>query len=96
MTEKNAGPRLKNALKKYVSEILIIFIGISSSFLFDEWRENRKDDETAKKHLTILRANLIQDTFLLTGMIDIGKKLVKSVNKLTYFKLDAEISDSIN
>jgi len=87
---------IRDLLKKYISEVLIIFIGISISFLFDEWRNNRKDDETIQKHLTVLRTNLIQDTLVLTGMIENGIKLVQSTNKLIYFKVDSEISDSID
>lgn len=87
---------LKDILKKYVLEVVIIFVGISMSFLFDEWRENRKDEETARKNLIFLQSNLVQDTLVLTGMIDIGKASVHSINKLIYFKQDAEITDSIN
>lgn len=96
MTEIKVKASPKYDLKKYIAEVLIIFIGISISFLFDEWRDNRKDDETAQKHLSVLRSNLIQDTLQLTGMIDLGKKLVRSTNKLSYFKLDAEIADSVD
>ncbi len=87
---------LRDILKKYILEVVIIFIGISMSFLFDEWRENRKDEETARKNLIFLKSNLVQDTIVLTGMIDIGKKSVHSINKLIYFKQDSEISDSLN
>jgi hypothetical protein len=87
---------LKDILKKYVLEVVIIFVGISMSFLFDEWRENRKDEETARKNLIFLKSNLVQDTMVLTGMIDIGKASVWSINKLIYFKQDSEISDSLN
>ncbi len=96
MAEKKTEQSLQDALKRYIAEILIIFIGISISFLFDEWRDNRKDDETAAKHLAVLKSNLVQDTFQLTGMIDLGKKLVRSTNKLAYFKLDSEIADSLD
>ncbi len=96
MTKEKTEQSFKNVLTGYISEVIIIFIGISISFLFDEWRENRKDDETAQKHLAVLRSNLIQDTLQLTGMIEIGKKSVRSTNKLAYFKLDAEIADSLD
>jgi len=69
MEEKKTKYSFKVILEKYVSEILVIFIGISMSFFFDEWRENRRDEETVKKHLTFLRTNLIQDTIQLTGMV---------------------------
>ena len=83
-------------LEKYVSEILVIFIGISMSFFFDEWRQNRSDEATAKKHLAFLRTNLVQDTLQLTAMINHGHKTVRSIHKLVYFKKDSEITDSIS
>ncbi len=96
MEEKKTKYSFKVILEKYVSEILVIFIGISISFFFDEWRENRRDEETIKKHLTFLRTNLIQDTIQLTGMINYGNQFVKSTGKLTYFKHESEITDSIS
>jgi hypothetical protein len=96
MTEKKAKQGIKDIIKKYLVEVLTIFIGISISFLFDEWRDNRKDEEIARKNLIFLRSNLVQDTTVLTGMIAIGKASVHSINKLIYFKQDSEISDSLN
>lgn len=96
MEERKAKHSLKIVIEKYISEILVIFIGISISFFFDEWRGNRADDETIKKHLTILRTNLAEDTLKLTRMINHGNKLVTSINKLTYFKVNSDIKDSID
>ncbi|MBU6341311.1 MAG: hypothetical protein KGS48_07455, partial [Bacteroidetes bacterium] len=96
MTENKAKQSIINALKKYLFEVLTIFIGISISFLFDEWRENRKDEEIARKNLIFLRSNLVQDTLILTGMTEIGKASIYSINKLIYFNKDSEISDSLN
>ena len=86
---------LKSVLEKYISEVLVIFIGISMSFFFDEWRENRQDRETMRKHLAVLRANLVQDTTQLTHMVRFGNNVVRSIDKLVYFKQDSEITDSI-
>lgn len=96
MEEKKTKYSFKVILEKYVSEILVIFIGISMSFFFDEWRQNRQDKETVKKHLIFLRTNLIQDTIQLTGMVKYGNQFVKSIHKLTYFKKDSEITDSLS
>lgn len=87
MTENKAKQSIINALKKYLFEVLTIFIGISISFLFDEWRENRKDEEIARKNLIFLRSNLVQDTLILTGMTEIGKASIYSINKLIYFNV---------
>jgi hypothetical protein len=96
MEERKDKHPFKATLEKYISEILVIFIGISISFFFDEWRDNKKDDEIAKKHLTVLRTNLVQDTLNLTFQINYGNKLVNSINKLTYFKSNSRVTDSIN
>lgn len=96
MEEKKTKSPFKAILEKYVSEILVIFIGISMSFFFDEWRQNRQDEEAVKKHLAFLRTNLVQDTLQLTSMINIGHKIVRSSHKLVYFKQDSEITDSIS
>lgn len=96
MEEKKTKYPFKTILEKYVSEVLVIFIGISMSFFFDEWRQNRQDEATARKHLTFLRTNLVQDTLQLTGMVHYGNQFVRSIHKLVYFKQDSEITDSIS
>ncbi|ADB39066.1 hypothetical protein [Spirosoma linguale] len=96
MEESKTKNSIRDILGKYISEILVIFIGISISFFFDEWRDNRKDDETVKKHLTFLKTNLAEDTLKLTTYINHGNRLVNSINKLAYFKKDSEITDKID
>lgn len=96
MKERESRHPFKVLLGKYIPEILVIFIGISISFFFDEWRDNRKDDEIVKKHLIALREGLVKDTLNLTVMINHGTKLVRGINKLTYSKLDSQIKDSVD
>ncbi len=38
---------MKKALGKYLFEFVVIFIGITASFLFEEWREHREKNEKA-------------------------------------------------
>ena len=96
MEERKNKHLFRVAFERYTSEILVIFIGISISFFFDEWRENRANDEIVKEHLTVLRTNLVQDTLNLAFQIDQGNKLVDSINKLTYSESDAQLIDSID
>jgi hypothetical protein len=42
---------LRSKLGKYVFEISVIFIGITLSFLFEEWRTNREKAQIARSHL---------------------------------------------
>ncbi len=86
----------KAVLYKYIPEVIVIFLGISISFWFDEWRDNRKDRETEREILLNLKANLAQDTMLLGGTADMGEGLVRSIHKLIVFKQDTEIADSVS
>jgi len=86
----------KDALKKYLSEIIVIFIGISISFWFEEWRENRKDREMEQKILQNLKDNLAQDTLLLGKTSQNVNAMVNGIEKLTRFERDADIMDSVS
>lgn len=86
----------KDALKKYASEVVVIFIGISISFWFDEWRGNRKDRETEQKILQNLKENLAQDTFLLGKTSQNVNAMVNGAEKLIRFEQDEEILDSVS
>jgi hypothetical protein len=83
-------------LKKYLSEVIAIFLGISISFWFDEWRDERKDREMEHKVLQNLKENLLQDTFLLGQTIQGVRSLVYGTEKLALFKQDADIADSVS
>lgn len=96
MTERNNNPKFKDVLKKYLSEVIVIFIGISISFWFDEWRDNRKDNESERKYLENMRSNLVQDTLMLHYSLENGQALKRSTHLLATFKSDAEIADSID
>jgi hypothetical protein len=96
MSEQLSSKKLKDILLKYVFEVIVIFLGISISFWFDEWRDNRKDKEMERKHLIDLKNNLKQDTFLLSQLIKSGNTFVNSSRKLATFKNDSDILDSLN
>jgi hypothetical protein len=49
---------MKNDLKKYVFEIAVIFIGITTSFLFDGWRKDREEIREVKSQLIALKNDL--------------------------------------
>jgi hypothetical protein len=96
MAEQITDKGIKGILIQYIFEIIVIFIGISISFWFDEWRNNRKDKEMERKHLSDLRDNLQQDTSLFSFQIEIGQNFINSSRKLATFKNDADILDSLN
>jgi hypothetical protein len=96
MPEQQTNKKFKDILIKYLFEIIVIFIGISISFWFDEWRDNQKDREMERKHLIDVKNNLIQDTLILSRVIEGGKIFVNSSRKLATFKNDSEILDSLD
>jgi hypothetical protein len=96
MSEQQPSKKFKDILIQYLFEIIVIFVGISISFWFDEWRENRKDREMERKHLIDVKNNLIQDTLILSRIIEGGKTFVNSSRKLATFKSNSEILDSLD
>jgi hypothetical protein len=96
MSEQPKRFNLNAILKEYFSKIIAIFLGISISFWFDEWREDRKAREMEQKILLSLRSNLTQDTFVLGGTAKMGEDQIRGVHKLIAFKRDSEIIDSVS
>jgi hypothetical protein len=95
MKEQSSNSRQSN-LGKYLSEIVAIFIGISITFWFDEWRDYRKDREMEQIILNNLKENLAQDTFVLGGTIVMAENMIKGAEKLVAFKEEKEIIDSVS
>lgn len=81
---------------KYLSEVLVIIVGITLSFLFDEWRNEREDGRAEREYLTALRADLAQDTAMLGAYIGMEEKFVAATQRLATFSTPAEISDSLH
>ena len=50
-----------NTVKKYLLEFVIIFSGISGSFLVDEYREDLEINRQIKKSLLALKSELLDD-----------------------------------
>lgn len=47
---------------KYLIELVVIVMGITLSFMVDEWREERQDREETVKVLKMLRSDIVSDT----------------------------------
>ncbi|MEP2024761.1 MAG: hypothetical protein ABJH98_06710 [Reichenbachiella sp.] len=48
---------MKEVIGKYAFEVIVIFIGITASFLFEEWRQNQEEDEKA---IEIMKSMVIE------------------------------------
>ncbi|MEX1000644.1 MAG: hypothetical protein WDZ35_00865 [Crocinitomicaceae bacterium] len=64
--------RIKN-FKPYFFEVIIIFIGITASFYFDEWRKDRERISLERDYLLRLDADLGNDISALQGLTDYSK-----------------------
>ncbi|MBN8680897.1 MAG: hypothetical protein J0M29_21915 [Chitinophagales bacterium] len=85
-----------DTLKKYLGEVVAIFIGISISFWFDEWREDRKDREMEQKILKNMKSNLRQDSMILEMTTINVQKMIAGAEKLSQLQLNPSLTDSIS
>jgi hypothetical protein len=56
---------MRQQLGKYLFEIVVIFIGITLSFIFDEWRESRNENSQRKILFESIKTELQQTKILL-------------------------------
>jgi hypothetical protein len=68
--------------KYAIGEILLIFIGISLSLMFDEWRTSRADRKSEKEVLLLLNESVKNDIEDLKTKITSSDQLL---NTLKYF-----------
>lgn len=57
-------------IKRYAFETIVIFIGITMSFIFEEWRNSRQDDQKVKDYYGLLLADIASDTINLNKLFD--------------------------
>lgn len=82
-------------LGKYLSEILVIIIGITLSFVFDEWRSGRKDRRDESGYLRLLAEDLTSDTAVLGAYISMEKEAIRCTERLANFSSAEEVRDSL-
>ena len=78
-------------MKKYFIELIVIFVGISASFLVDEFREDLEIDKQVSKSLYSLQKELNNDIIHLENLI---KNIENSDNQFSYI-LNLELSKSL-
>ena len=78
-------------MKKYFIELLVIFVGISASFLVDEYREDLEIDKQVKKSLYSLQKELNSDIKHLKNLI----KNIENSDDQFSFILSLEASQSL-
>ena len=78
-------------MKKYIIELIVIFVGISASFLVDEFREDLEIDKQVRKSLYSLKKELNNDIMHLKNLI---KNIENSDNQFSFI-LNLEFSQSL-
>lgn len=84
----------KEIFKEYVQKIIAIVLGISISFWFEEWKNDRNDRETERKILLNLKENLAQDSLFQEGTAQMGENMINGINRL--IELNPGITDSVS
>jgi hypothetical protein len=64
----------KSKLGKYLFEISVIFIGITLSFLFEEWRTNREKVQIAQAHLVEIK----EESVFINKIVSIYDSMVRA------------------
>lgn len=78
---------MKGEFKKYVFEIVVIFIGITISFLFDGWRREKEENQRIKEQMVLLT----NDFTRITNWIDqIDSQYVEQISIISNFKNGSE------
>ena len=86
----------KNKFRYYIAELIILILGISLSFILNEYRVQKQEEKKESELLTSFRDNLILDSLALhlqMKLQDVRKESAQSLLKLTP---DSEFTDSIN
>jgi hypothetical protein len=61
---------MKKPIKRYIFEVIVIFIGITMSFIFEEWRNSRQDDAKEQEYYELLLADIKTDSVNLNKLFD--------------------------
>ena len=73
---------MKQQLGKYLFEIVVIFIGITLGFIFDEWRENRNENSQRRILFESIKTELQQTKILLQNTDSINTALVTNIERV--------------
>ena len=69
-------------LPMYAGELIIIFLGITLSWWFEEWRQDKQDRQREALHLTNLNSNLETDSTTMSMELADMKESVRRLNAL--------------
>ncbi len=76
---RNRQPR---SLKYFLAEIAILVLGISVSFLLNEWRMNQREQAEERDLLESFRSDLISDSTYISGAVKTIENQIERGNKV--------------
>ena len=85
----------KRNLTYYFAELLILVLGISLSFVLNEYRVQKQEEKTEAELLTNFRDNLILDSLSLHIQMQVQDVRKKSAQSLLRLTPESEFTDSI-
>lgn len=88
-----ARPNRKN-LRYYIAELLILVLGISLSFLLNEWRIESSERKVEMELLTQFRDNLILDSMSLSAQVNSLELRMKAAQNLLMIDKNTVYSDT--
>ena len=81
---------MKIEFKKYAFEIVVIFIGITVSFLFDGWRKEKEENQMIKEQMVLLT----NDFTRVNSWIDqIDSQYMEQISAISNFRNGTETSE---
>lgn len=85
---------MKKRLRKYLFETIVIFIGITISFLFESWRKDREVQFETKKQLILLRNDLNRTIHWINQIDSSYGKTISKISRLKNGETFAEVEVS--
>lgn len=83
---------MKEKLKSYVFEIIVIFLGITISFLFDGWRKEKDDNLIVRKQLMLLKNDLNRTS---SWINQIDSQHIEQISNISRFKSGSEMNEDV-
>ncbi|OEK02164.1 hypothetical protein BFP97_11805 [Roseivirga sp. 4D4] len=81
-------------IKYFLAELMILIIGISVSFVLNEYRQQKKEERQEVQLLKSFKANLINDSTILSAGSELMSKQIESARRLILLPNDAPFKDS--
>jgi hypothetical protein len=84
---------MRQHLKKYLIEFVVIFVSISLSFIVDEWRTSEQEDKIVKEYLQKLKIELAEKTLHTKQYLNNNRSQILVCERLAANFITKELTD---